>query len=213
MHIHQLIQEHLRHHMSIYIFTCGLFLMGIIFGAIVVNSMNFIQKEDLYFYLSQFFEQVVDNDPHSNLAIFKSSYYFHLKYLLLLYILGLSIIGLPIVWILIFLKGMFVGFTVGFIVNQLGFKGLILASLSIAPQNIFIIPIYIVAASFAMIFSLMLFKKIMRQNISYSIFQPFQIYTIVFIILLASSSLASILETYISHTAMHSYLKALYGSS
>src|SRR5690625_3446476 len=210
MHIHQLIQEHLRHHMSIYIFTCGLFLMGIVFGAIVVNSMNFVQREDLYFYLSQFFEQVVDDDLKSYKEIFKSSYFFHLKYLLLLYVLGISIIGLPLVWILIFSKGLFIGFTVGFIVNQLGFKGLILASLSIAPQNIVIIPIYIVGTSFAMIFSLMLLRKIMRQNISYSIFKPFQIYTIVFIILLASSSLASILEIYISHTAMHSYLKALY---
>jgi len=211
MHFHHLIKEHFKQHLTIYIFTCGLFLMGIIFGAIIVNSMNFIQKEDVYFYLSQFFEQVIDYELSSSFEIFKSSYYFHLKYLLLLYILGLSIIGLPIVWTLMFLKGMFVGFTVGFIVNQLGFKGLILASVSIAPQNLLIIPIYIIGASFAMIFTLMLLRKLMQQNVSYSILEPFKIYTIIFFILLVASSLASIFETYISHTAMHSYLKSLYG--
>lgn len=211
MHFQQDIKEHLQQYLSIYIFISGLFLMGIIFGAILVNSMNFIQKEDLYFYLSQFFEQTIANDSHSNIAIFKSSYFFHLKYLILLYILGLSIIGLPLIWILVFLKGMFIGFTVGFIVKQLGLKGLILASLAIAPQNLIIIPIYIVAASFAMIFSLLLFKKITNRKVSLSIFYPFRIYTIIFIVLLATSSLASLFESYISYSAMHSYLKSFYG--
>lgn len=184
--------------------------MGIIFGAIVVNSMNFIQKEDLYFYLSQFFEQVVDDSIKSYKDIFKGSYFFHLKYLLLLYILGISIIGLPLVWILIFIKGLFIGFTVGFIVNQLGFKGLILSTLSIAPQNIVIIPVYIVGASFAMIFSLILLRKLVQYKISFSISKPFQIYTLVFLLLIVGSLLASLLETFISHQAMYSYLKTLY---
>lgn len=210
MFIHRNIYNHLRQHLAIYMFICGLFLMGIIFGAIVVNSMNFIQKEDLYFYLSQFFEQVVDDSIKSYKDIFKGSYFFHLKYLLLLYILGISIIGLPLVWILIFIKGLFIGFTVGFIVNQLGFKGLILSTLSIAPQNIVIIPVYIVGASFAMIFSLILLRKLVQYKISFSISKPFQIYTLVFLLLIVGSLLASLLETFISHQAMYSYLKTLY---
>lgn len=210
MNIRQQIYYHLQQHGTIYIFMIGLFLMGIIFGSVIVNSMNFIQKEDLHFYLSQFFEQVVDESDHPYGAIFKSSYFFHLKYLLLIYLLGLSIIGLPLVWILVFLKGLFVGFTVGFIVNQLGFQGLILASISIAPQNLIIIPMYVIAGSFAMIFSLMLIRKLMQSNISFSILRPFQIYSVVFIALLVISLISSVLETYISHSAMYSYLKTLY---
>src|SRR5690625_6311767 len=135
MNIRQQIYYHLQQHGTIYIFMIGLFLIYIFFGSVIVNSMNFIQKEDLHFFLYQFFYQVVDESVHPYGAIFKSSYFFHLKYLLLIYLLGLSIIGLPLVWILVFLKGLFVGFTVGFIVNQLGFQGLILASISIAPQK------------------------------------------------------------------------------
>ena len=49
---------HIREHSSIYLFVIVLFLMGVIFGAVVVNSLSFTQKEDLYYYLSQFFGQV-----------------------------------------------------------------------------------------------------------------------------------------------------------
>src|SRR5690625_5989422 len=95
----------------------------------------------------------------------KRCFIYHLNYLLLLFILGLTIIGLPIIWVLIFIKGLVVGFSVGFIVNQLGLNGLLIATLSIAPQNIIIIPVYIIAASLSMIFSLgLLYKKIGRAH-------------------------------------------------
>src|SRR5690625_2855557 len=148
MNIQQQIYYHLQQHGTIYIFMIGLFLMGIIFGSVIVNSMNFIQKEDLYFYLSQFFEQIVDESAPSFGAIFKNSYFFHLKYLLLIYVLGLSIIGLPLVWILVFLKGLFIGFTVGFIVNKLVVQGLILSAIYIAYHKLIIIPHTIIAVSF-----------------------------------------------------------------
>ncbi len=44
-----LLIDHVREHATIYIFMTILFLTGIIFGAVIVNSMNFIQKQDLFF--------------------------------------------------------------------------------------------------------------------------------------------------------------------
>lgn len=48
---------HLREHASLYVFVIVLFLMGVIFGAIVVNSLSFSQKQDLYYYLTQFLDK------------------------------------------------------------------------------------------------------------------------------------------------------------
>ena len=45
--------NHFREHSSIYLFVVVLFLMGVIFGAIVVNSLSLTQKEDLFYYLSR----------------------------------------------------------------------------------------------------------------------------------------------------------------
>src|SRR5690625_6484851 len=89
----------------IYTFIIFLFLTGIIFGAFIVNSMNFIQKQDLFFHLEQFFGQIATQKIMTHSDIFKQSFFYHLKYLLFLFILGISIIGLPLIWILLFLKG------------------------------------------------------------------------------------------------------------
>src|SRR5699024_8809086 len=137
--------EHVKENMMIYIFMMTLFLTGIIFGAITVNSMTFVQKQDLFFHLDRYFVQISGEETIASKDILKRSFFFHVKYLFLLFILGLTIIGLPIVWILIFIKGLVIGFSVGFIVNQLGGQGLLLATLSIAPQNMIIIPVYIIA--------------------------------------------------------------------
>lgn len=199
--------NHIKEHITVYIFMTTLFLIGIIFGAIVVNSMTFIQKQDLYFHLERFLTQINGDMSFENIDILKRSFFSHVKYLLLLFLLGLTIIGLPIVWVLIFIKGLVVGFSVGFIVNQLGFKGLLLATLSIAPQNIIIIPIYIIAASLSMIFSLGLLHKIIGHSSTQSVTKPFIQYTFIFIILILCAFIGTLIETYVSNEALKAMLR------
>lgn len=196
--------------MTIYVFMIILFLTGIIFGAVIVNSMNFVQKQDLFFYLEQFFGKIDNEQKISNGEILKSSFFYHAKYLLLLFFLGLSVIGLPIIWILLFLKGVVIGFSVGFIVNQLGLKGLLLASVSIAPQNFIIIPVYIVAGSLSMIFSLILLGKLFTQRVSQPVLQPLGRYMTMFFILLTISFLAAAIEAFVANEAMQSLIKSFY---
>lgn len=202
--------NHVNKYATIYLFMLVLFLTGVIFGAVIVNSMNFVQKQDLFFYLERFFEKIADSQEIDSSEILKNSFFYHAKYLLLLFILGLSVIGLPIIWILLFLKGLVVGFSVGFIVNQLGLKGLFLASLSIAPQNFVVIPIYLVAGSLSMIFSLTLLNKLFSRRLSQPILQPLSRYVIVFTLLLAGALLAALLEAYVSNEAMEALIRTFY---
>ncbi len=57
-----------------------------------------------------------------------------------LILFGLSVVGLPFILVLIFFRGFVLGFTVGFLIEQLGPKGIVLSALSILPQNIIILP-------------------------------------------------------------------------
>ncbi|SHG66147.1 stage II sporulation protein M [Virgibacillus chiguensis] len=205
-----LLINHVKEHATIYLFMVILFLTGVIFGAILVNSMNFVQKQDLFFYLERFFKQITDNEQANYDEIFKNSFFYHIKYLLLLFVLGLSVIGLPLVWILIFLKGLVIGFSVGFMVNQLGLNGLLIATLSIAPQNFLIIPVYIVAGSLAMIFSLTLLSKLFTNKIAQPVFQPFGRYVILFSLLALFASVAALLETFIANEAMQWVVRSFY---
>lgn len=205
-----LIVDHVKKYATIYLFMLVLFLTGVIFGAVIVNSMGVVQKQDLVFYLEQFFEKIAGSQEIENGEILKNSFSYHAKYLLLLFILGLSVIGLPIVWILLFVKGLVVGFSVGFIVNQFGIKGLLLASLSIAPQNLVVIPIYLVAGSLSMIFSLTLLNKLFSRRMSRPILQPLSKYAIAFTLLLAGALLAALMEAYVSNEAMEALIRTLY---
>jgi stage II sporulation protein M len=207
-----LVMDHLKTHATIYVFMIILFLTGIIFGAIVVNSMGVGQRTDLFFYLERFFGYLTNENTINSNEIVKESFFYHAKYLLLLFILGLSVIGLPVVWVLIFLKGLVVGFSVGFIVNQLGFNGFILATFSIAPQNILVIPIYVVAGSLSMIFTLSLLNKLFSRKASFSrpVLNPLIKYVSVFAALLLISIVPALIEAYIANEAMVSYIKSLY---
>jgi len=160
------------------IFTTVLLMMGVIFGAIIVNSMSFGQKNDLYAYLTLFFSEIEKGEFANTRDVFTQSFAYYSKILGFIWFLGLSVIGLPVVFILLFIKGLMVGFTVGFLVDQMGFEGFLFAFSSVVPQNIFLIPIFIIVASTATSFSIKIWRQIVsrghqpiiHQFISYTIF-------------------------------------------
>lgn len=201
---------HMKDNSSIYLFTIVLLLMGIIFGAIVVNSLNTVQKEDLFFYLSRFFGQVQDGELAQSSIMFKQSFIHYAKYLGLMWILGLSIIGLPIILILLFLKGVVVGFTVGFLVNQMGWYGFLLSFVSVLPQNFLLIPAYILVGTAAISFSLKMIRQQFLKKINKSILPSFTRYTALVVGICLILGVASAFEAYLSPALMKNVVDLIY---
>lgn len=201
--------DHVKTNVTIYLFITTLLITGIVFGAIIVNSMDFVQKQDLFFHVNQFFSKINNEELIMSKDILRKSFIFHVQYLTLILLLGMTIIGIPLIWLLVFLKGLVIGFSVGFIVNQLGLNGFLLAIVSIAPQNIIIIPIYIMAASLANIFSLLLFQKVTSRTASTPIGRPFVQYVTVFSILVACALIGSFIETFIAYEAVKVTIRSI----
>lgn len=201
--------NHIKTNIAIYLFMTTLLMTGIVFGAIIVNSMNFVQKQDLFFHVNQFLVKLTNGEPIVSKDILQKSFSFHMQYLFVILLLGLTIIGIPLIWLFVFLKGLVIGFSVGFIVNQLGFKGLVLATVSIAPQNMLIIPIYIVAASLANLFSILLFQKITSRTSSPPIGRPLVQYVTAFSLLFVAAFFGSLIETFISYEAVKFAIQSL----
>ncbi|ETI69835.1 stage II sporulation protein M [Neobacillus vireti] len=194
--------EFFREHSSIFLFIVVLFLMGVIFGAIVVNSMSITQKEDLFYYLSQFFGQVSDGKVTVDNDLFLQSFLHNSKFIGLIWVLGISIIGLPVILILLFIKGMVVGFTVGFLVSQMGWNGFMLAFVSILPQNLIIIPVFILMAAFSVIFSMRMIKQQFMKKYAQPILPFFKGYILTLIVAVVFISAASGIEAYLSPLLM-----------
>lgn len=159
------VQNHVREYSSLYMFIIVLFLMGVISGAIIVNSLSFTQKEDLLYYLSRFFGQVAEGNITNSYQMFIGSVTHNIQYIGLIWILGVSIIGLPLILILLFLKGMVVGFTVGFLVNSMGWEGFRIALVSVLPQNIVLVPLTIFITTLSLALSFKIIKRVFFKQI------------------------------------------------
>lgn len=201
-----ILANHFREHSSIYLFIAVLFLMGVIFGAIVVNSLTLSQKEDLFYYLSQFFSQISNGKVADSKDLFIQSFSHNSKFIGLMWLLGISIIGLPVILILLFIKGMVVGFTVGFLVNQMGWNGFLLSFVSVLPQNIIIIPIFIISATLSVSFSFKMIRQQFMKKMGEPMLPLFGRYMFLLFAAMIFLAAAAGIEAYISPGLMKSII-------
>ncbi|MDN4074641.1 stage II sporulation protein M [Fictibacillus terranigra] len=189
---------HLQEHYSLYVFVSVLLLMGVIFGAVIVNSLTLVQKQDLLNYLSRFFGEVSNGSFADPKDMFSQSYSHYIKYILVMWILGLSVIGLPVILVMLFIKGVVIGFTVGFLVNQMGWHGFLLAFVSVLPQNLILVPGLIVAAAASILFSIKMIRQQFWKKSSEPFFPKFFKYSALIITVGLFLAVASAFEAYLS---------------
>lgn len=148
-----------KEHLPFYLFVFVLFATGIVFGAVMVGALTLEQKQELARHLNFFFQTVDQGGGFDSQASFQQSLLLHLKWIGLIWILGLSVIGLPLVFALDFLKGVLVGFSVGYMIGQYSWKGLLFALASVVPQNLIVIPAIVITSAAAAAFSVQLVKN------------------------------------------------------
>ncbi|QQZ60817.1 stage II sporulation protein M [Paenibacillus sonchi] len=162
----------------LYIFVAVLFLVGVVFGALIVSALTLDQQQELGDYLGNFFVTV----DQQGLPAAPDSYWdiaaLNLKWIGLIWILGLSVIGLPGILILDFLKGVLIGFTVGCMVSEYSWHGMLFALVSVAPHNLVLIPVLLVGSAAAIAFSLLMIRSQVLGQLRSPVARPFVMYTV-----------------------------------
>ncbi|MNJ33753.1 Stage II sporulation protein M [compost metagenome] len=192
----------LKDQTPVYVFVSVLFLMGVVFGALMVNALTLEQQQDLSRYLGDFFISVNEGGADFHPASFWDVAILHLKWLGLIWILGLSVIGLPGILILDFFKGVLIGFTVGCLVGQFTWKGLLFALVSVAPHNLLIIPVLLISSVSAIGFSLNIIRSRVLMSRSGGVSRPFLTYTALTLALGLVIFAASSFETWVTPVMM-----------
>jgi len=195
--LHMYMQDHL----SLYIFVGIIFITGVVFGAVMVNALSLEQKQEIMRYLGNFFSSVEQGAFTDVKTSFQQSFTLHIKWILIIWVLGMSVIGLPLILILDFLKGVLIGFSIGYLGSQLSWKGLLFALVSVVPQNLVVIPALLICSVTAMAFSIHLVKhRFMTRRGAF--YEPFMRYSGT--ILLSGALLAgvSVFEAYLSPVMM-----------
>ena len=201
MNWNSLMRQHKKDQLPLYVFVSVLFVMGVVFGAVMVNALSLEQREDLARFFSGFFHVITEGELLDENLTFHKVFNMHMKWILLIWIFGLSVIGLPFVLLLDFLKGVLVGFTVGYLVSQHAWKGMLFALVSVVPQNAVIIPVLIICSVSALSFSIHLVKNRLLRR-SGSIYQPFMNFSFLTLAMALVMLGISLFEAFISPQLM-----------
>jgi stage II sporulation protein M len=193
----QTIQAYVREHQSLYLFTIVLFTMGIVFGTVIVNALAQTQKQELLAFLQFFFNSMDQHGIIEPNAHFQQAIGHYVKTVGIMWMLGLSIIGLPMILLLLFLKGVVVGFTVGFLVNQLKWQGVTFALMGVLPQNMLVVPALLIVGVSGISFSLRLIKTrlVTKRDV---ILPHFVSYSVLVLAMLAVLTVAAMFESFVS---------------
>lgn len=202
------ILNHIKSNIGIYFLVLIFFAIGVAAGAFTVRAMDDVQKQSLIKYLQGFF-QIFTSQKVNSMAVLSQSIKNNIQTVFVLWILGITVIGIPVTLLVIGIRGFIIGFTVGFLIDGLGMKGLLFTLLVILPQNLIIVPCLIGISVLSISFSLMMIKDRMARRWTNNYWQKFFSYFLLVIILLLISICGSLIEAYITPVfikLMSSYL-------
>ena len=136
--IFRTLKNHFQNYFLYYfILTLGL-ILGIIIGPLVTNLLGLKTKLIILRLANPYYKIALLND-YLQYSVMKVSILNNIYLILLIYTLGLLNISIYMVPVIVLVKGISLGFTVGFLVNNFGLKGFLLSIGGIYPQNIFIL--------------------------------------------------------------------------
>jgi len=187
--------RHIKENSHFYLVFILLFSIGISLGAYWVSNVSDETKDLLIKYLNGYFELVaVELFDYSD--IFKDSFISNIVSALLLLIFGLTYVGIIFSPIYTVYKGFCFGFTIAFLVESFGRKGLIFSLVSLLPHNIVLIPSIIFLCSLSLQYSLFILKS--KNEKRYEKRQYFMNYIFSFILGIVLVIFSIVIESYIT---------------
>ncbi|HYH02969.1 MAG TPA: stage II sporulation protein M, partial [Bacillota bacterium] len=132
-----LIREYFKERAFLVALVLILFIMGIIFGVLAAGVLDAGQKTDLLNYVDQGLhgKTFLENNVYVRQVIAS-----HIQTIFFLFFMGISVIGVPLALLLIFTRGFILGFSIGFLFQNMGMKGAVLSMVGILPHNLLLIP-------------------------------------------------------------------------
>lgn len=155
----------MKSQLHLYLFVSVLFGAGALFGALLVGALTLEQQQDLAAELSRYLSIGIGGSGADAREWFWDKFFFYFKWLMLIWVLGVTVAGIPGILALNFLKGALVGFSIGVLVQQYAWKGVLVFLVSVAPQNLIAVPAMILVSTSALFFGIFVIKnRLWHQN-------------------------------------------------
>ena len=192
------IHTHLGRRSSTYAFLMVVLIMGTVSGAFAVKTLSPGQNDELLSYIQNFFQAFPVMQPNDPLTNARLSFLGNItKTIGLMWLLGLSVLGAPFILALVFLRGFVLGFTVAFLVQEMVFRGIILALASVLPHNLLLVPGIILAGGASFAFSWAALQTLLgRRDIN--MYRQFANTALLVLLACICMGLAALVEAYIT---------------
>jgi len=204
--IKNIIFEHIKDNIKEYFIITIIFIIGIIFGVILINNLAQDQQEEISLYINNFINDVKENKSINTGNLFKKTLTNNITLAMALWFMSSTVIGVPIVYAIIVFRGFCLGYTISSIIATVGtMKGVLFSIFGALLQNIIFIPsISILAVS-----GIKLYKSIMKdkrkQNIKIEIIK----FTFITLFIIITLIISAIIETYISSNMLMLYAQKI----
>lgn len=147
--------EHVRQYWVIYLTLSSVYLAGVVFGAVGVSALGVSETSQL----GKFLDTLLKSQPKTLDPTFLGQLARDMFIMMAgIWILGLTIIGTPLIYLIVFTRGFILGFTVSFIIGVKGTLGLALILTTVFIPTLFAIPLLLLGAGLATIFSFLLLR-------------------------------------------------------
>ena len=192
--------NHMQNHTVLYVITISMFLAGSSLGAFTVSTLNAFQLQELLDYFNYFLAGLAYWNINS-VIVAQDAIISSLTFIFVAWALGLTVIGIPVILLTVAFKGFIMGFTVGFLIFQKGFTGMLIAVFAVLPQNFFYVPSLIICAVVAITFSLSLLRGTMSgRKLSFS--HMFINYILLLLVFCFFTVMGGLIEGYIAPLTM-----------
>ncbi len=148
------VMENVIQRSASYFFVLVLLAAGIAVGALCIRVLEPGQELELRSYVTGALRVLGEGPPITDAReAWRWALAGNVRTAAWLWILGLTVVAAPLVLVVLFLRGFVVGFTVGFLVKEMGWRGVLIAAVGVFPQNLLAVPALVVGSVICLSFA------------------------------------------------------------
>ena len=157
------LRSNIRINKNLFVFLVVIIAVGVASGSIFVTVLNDSDKTMVSDYLNNFFNNLNSNNLNYSATLI-NTLIFTLGLAILIWILGISVIGFILILLFLFIKAFALGFSVGSIIINFNFKGVLIALAYVVPHHIIDLMIYLLISSYALVLSYRLISSFTKKK-------------------------------------------------
>ena len=157
------LMSNIRINKNLFVFLVVIIAVGVASGSIFVTVLNDSDKTMVSDYLNNFFNNLNSNNLNYSGTLI-NTLIFTIGLAILIWILGISVIGFILILLFLFIKAFALGFSVGSIIINFNFKGILIALAYVVPHHIIDLMIYLLISSYALVLSYRLISSFTKKK-------------------------------------------------